>query len=223
MANGSQSKADQFWNLSLWSSTTMPPTPSEPFEVLLTGFGPWGDIHNDMNPSWEAVKLLTDEVLSNQPSNLINDSIATRSVSSSSDIPIHITTKKISVSYETVLKEVPAFQHLPPSSSSLMDSIDSSVSQPSISKSYDLIVHVGVGESGAVKLEGLARKFTYDKLDVDSKLPPGSLGHRGYLGSEWAGSKEILYTKLNRKKILKFCHSKGIESIAKSEDAGTSR
>lgn len=199
----------------------MPPTPSKPFEVLLTGFGPWGDVHNNMNPSWEAVKLLTDEVLTNQPSNLINDSVATRSISSSSNIPIHITTKEIPVSYKTVLEQVPTFQNLPPSTASI--SVDSSVSQPSISKTYDLIVHVGVGGSGAVKLEGLARKFTYDKLDVESKFPPGEGSHRGFIGSEWAESKEVLYTKLNRNKILKFCQTKGVESIAKSEDAGTSR
>ncbi|KZP16384.1 peptidase C15, pyroglutamyl peptidase I-like protein [Athelia psychrophila] len=117
--------------------------------VLLTGFGPFSTFKE--NPSWLAVRALHNAVLPGQSSK-----------------QIHITSYMVPVSYDTVLAAVPGLHARPP----ILPSDHNRDTLPPPPHGYDLIIHVGAGDPGAVTLERCAHKTGYRLPDANGKFAP---------------------------------------------------
>ncbi|SCV73454.1 BQ2448_7380 [Microbotryum intermedium] len=206
----------------------MAPIPSDnndqdakPFHVHITGFGPFGE--HKTNPSWQAVKQLHETTLVTRPAPLASASSSSKnpvtasssskskSLSSSSARPIHLTSTLIPVTYASSLLIVSQLH---------TDTTDSTDPMP------DLIIHVGVGSPHSLTLEALARKFGYDKPDVDRAFAPldPETGDRGFfgLGEVFDRSEKVLNSRVDLDKVLKTSRGErgGVEFLRISRDAG---
>ncbi|GAA5974475.1 hypothetical protein JCM11641_003240 [Rhodosporidiobolus odoratus] len=121
------------------------------FHVHLTGFGPFGK--HSLNPSWEAIKHLNDHTISPPPvePNQVQSTHSNSDLASSSSSPpacsstpkkLCLTTSLLPVSYTSIGSLLPLLHSSPP----------------------DLIVHVGVGKEGKIRLEQCARKWGYSQI-----------------------------------------------------------
>ena len=154
-----------------------------------------------MNPSWEAVQKLHDTILSSPSSSHSHDSNPT------SHKRIRLTSSLIPVKYSSVLSLVPA-----------LHTTGIEGSKP------DLIIHVGVGLDGSIRLEQRARKWGYEKLDVEGQLGPfdEDENKRGFAGGEWMEMREELRTDVDGKMVVEKAKRRGVEHVDISENAGTS-
>ncbi|KDE09858.1 hypothetical protein MVLG_00256 [Microbotryum lychnidis-dioicae p1A1 Lamole] len=189
---------------------------SKPFHVHITGFGPFGE--HTINPSWQAVKQLHQTTLDSRPAPLAASSSRSKSSitatsppssnGSSSTRPIHFTSTLIPVTYASSLSIVPQLH------------------TTSTGPKPDLIIHVGVGAPYSLTLEALARKFSYDKPDVDQTYAPldHETGYRGFtgLGEVFDRSDEVLHSSIDVDKVLRASRGEGggIEFLRISKDAG---
>ncbi|GAA5949043.1 hypothetical protein JCM3765_003991 [Sporobolomyces pararoseus] len=173
------------------------------FHVHLTGFGPFHKV--PVNPSWEAVQRLHDTVLPNplpsSSTHVNEESTQTRNLRQN----IRISSSLIPVKYDSVLSQVPA-----------LHTAGFEGSRP------NLVIHVGVGNEGAIRLEQRARKWGYEKLDVDGHLGPLDEveNKRGFKGEDWVECEEELRTRIEGEEVIKSAKRRGIEYIELSEDAG---
>ncbi|GAA5890030.1 hypothetical protein JCM6882_009207 [Rhodosporidiobolus microsporus] len=186
----------------------MPPIDLEerPFHVHLTGFGPFASYSS--NPSWEAVKPLNDTVLAAPPTPL---NLPAPRVDPASPCPpsrpIRLTSSLLPVTYAAASKFVPLLHR----------------GGPDGSRRPDLVIHCGVGLSGAVKLEQRARKWGYEKQDVDGELATREEGggvRRGCTAQELEGAEEELRTRIDGKRVQDWLKKSGVEHLDLSEDAG---
>ena len=85
-----------------------------------------------------------------------------------------------------------------------------------------MIIHVGVGNEGAIRLEQRARKWGYEKLDVDGHLGPLDEveNKRGFRGEDWVECEEELTTRIKGEETVKSAKRRGLEYVELSEDAG---
>lgn len=127
--------------------------------VLVTGFGAFR--HTTKNPSWEAVKLLSK--LGVRPRD------PTKSVS--------IDISYIPVEYQYIIDVLPYYH----SNCDERPSIPNDVQQdPKLvardeyqpNKRYDLVLHVGQGRAGGIRLESLGHQLGYRLFDAAHELPP---------------------------------------------------
>ncbi|EJD02569.1 peptidase C15, pyroglutamyl peptidase I-like protein [Fomitiporia mediterranea MF3/22] len=139
--------------------------------VLITGFGPFANYKE--NPSWLAVRELNNVLL--EPSSLAQPvTLEHQQVYSDEDSrPIHVTTLMVPVTYSAVLSTVPNLHARPPNLPIPPgDDIDKPLSTDPPPDGYDLIIHVGAGRTGNLRIEKLGHKYGYDMPDVDSKFAP---------------------------------------------------
>ncbi|GAA6019855.1 hypothetical protein JCM11491_004842 [Sporobolomyces phaffii] len=186
----------------------MPPigsTDDSTFHVHLTGFGPFRNV--DVNPSWEAVQRLHDTVLDSRPSfTSRRTEVDPDSTWSSLNRKIRISSSLLPVKYASVLSQVPP-----------LHTTGTETSGPP-----DLILHVGVGREGAIRLEQRARKWGYDKLDVDGHLGPfdDAENRRGFAGDAWIELEEELATQVDGARVVASAKRGGVEHVDVSDDAG---
>ncbi|KAM0746524.1 peptidase C15, pyroglutamyl peptidase I-like protein [Meredithblackwellia eburnea MCA 4105] len=185
----------------------------KPFKVLVTSFGAFRDYSE--NPSHLATKDLDGTTLESppEPINLPPGVSApsdppTHDSPTSPPTPIHIKAVNLPVTYKAVL-----------------DALEDIYSPTS--ERYDLILHVGVGLPGGLKLEQRARRWGYNNNDAKGELAPmGKEGLRGYPGEKWDGlassgpDGEEIRTVVQADKVIEFGRRNGVERLAKSEDAG---
>ncbi|KZO94225.1 peptidase C15, pyroglutamyl peptidase I-like protein [Calocera viscosa TUFC12733] len=138
----------------------------KPFNVLVTGFGPFSDYSH--NPSWLGVFPLHNTVLST-PTHRIS-----------------FTCFRVPTSYAAILALIPGIHERPPrlpssqypaSPTSQKPPYDDTdpVPQPlpaAPEGGYDLVIHVGAGRQGALALELQGHKTGYLMPDWDDELPP---------------------------------------------------
>ncbi|KAH7888771.1 hypothetical protein F5I97DRAFT_1855418 [Phlebopus sp. FC_14] len=148
------------------------PTPQvRPFDVLVTGFGPFA--RYAVNPSWLAVKPLHNTILrvdTSAESTPLSDRVAL--IGSIATREIRITVLQVPVTYEDVLTIVPGLHARPPVLPSTADSDSSCFSTSSPPDGYDLILHVGVAGRGPLRMEKLGHKFGYNMKDARGCLAP---------------------------------------------------
>lgn len=85
---------------------------------------------------------------------------------------IHITALYVPVTYDFVLSRIPGLHSRPPVLP-LAEEEPPIVALPEPpANGYDLVVHVGAGSTGNLKVEKLGHKLGYSIPDVDGKLPP---------------------------------------------------
>ncbi|GAA5911290.1 hypothetical protein JCM5296_004792 [Sporobolomyces johnsonii] len=174
------------------------------FHVHLTGFGPFRNY--TINPSWEAVRPLNDTLLSDPPAPLGDAALpAAPPESASSHRSIRLTSSLLPVKYTSALSIVPALH-----------------AQTKPDFCPDLIIHVGVGSEGAVRLEQRARKVGYEKPDADGEMAPfdKETGEKGYTGVEWREVAADLRTSVDGQRVVSWVRGKGLEHVELSEDAG---
>ncbi|GAA5848305.1 hypothetical protein JCM3766R1_004657 [Sporobolomyces carnicolor] len=174
----------------------MPPIDKEAVcHVHLTGFGPFHNV--PINPSWEAVQRLNGATLEAP----VDDQSATPKT-------IRIKSHLVPVKYSAVLSQIPALHSAGGS--------DGRTPPP------DVLVHVGVGTEGKVRLEQRARKWGYDKLDVDGHLGPfdESENKRGFAGDEWIELDDELATTVDVARVVGDAKRRGLEHVETSHDAG---
>ncbi|GAA5832659.1 hypothetical protein JCM11251_001401 [Rhodosporidiobolus azoricus] len=186
----------------------MPPIhpEEEDYHVHLTGFGPFGRYSS--NPSWEAVKPLNKRLLTSPPPPLHSAGSPEDLASSSSrQRAIRLTSSLLPVTYKAASSFVSLLHR---------EGLDGS-GRP------DLLIHVGVGLSGAVKLEQRARKWGYEKQDVEGEMAGVSgdgTSKRGCVVKELEGVQDELRTSVDGKRVLEWVKRKGVEHLDLSEDAG---
>ncbi|GAA5966348.1 hypothetical protein JCM21900_005139 [Sporobolomyces salmonicolor] len=174
------------------------------FHVHLTGFGPFRNY--TINPSWEAVRPLNETLLSAPPAPLNGaTSLDPPSESASSHRPIRLTASLLPVKYTSALSMVPALH---------------ARTKPDFCP--DLIIHVGVGLEGAVRLEQSARKVGYEKPDADGEMArvDEETGRKGHVGVELKELAAELRTRIDGQRVVNWVREKGLEHVELSEDAG---
>lgn len=145
--------------------------PSSDFEVLLTGFGPFGPYAS--NPSWESVKQLH---------------IRTFKSLGQGQRKIRVQSINLPVLYHSTLDTIPRLHGLKPSSPHARADTDPRGPQDGAQgrgssypegwqvdhpvNGFDLIIHVGVGAPGGIKLEQQAHKMGYHLRDAFGLAPP---------------------------------------------------
>ncbi|GAA5930248.1 uncharacterized protein JCM15063_004755 [Sporobolomyces koalae] len=189
----------------------MPPLESTETEynVHLTGFGPFH--HVPVNPSWEAVQQLDNTTVPQG-----SDSTGATRHSGSRDAPaaqrsIRFSSSLLPVKYAAVLSQIPT-----------LHSSTHTTTTTSSGKSPDLIIHVGVGLEGRIRIESRARKWGYNQLDVEGHLAPLDDGEnqRGFAGNEWIELQEGLETTINIDTVVEAAKRRGVQHIETSRDAG---
>lgn len=75
---------------------------------------------------------------------------------------------------------------------------------------------------GSIQLEQRARKWGYDKLDVEGQLGPfdEDENKRGFSGIEWMEMREELRTEVDGKAVVENAKRRGVEHVELSENAG---
>ncbi|KAK0195289.1 peptidase C15 pyroglutamyl peptidase I-like protein [Armillaria mellea] len=169
----------------------MPPRPdSRPaknggtYNVLLTGFGPFGQ-HKE-NPSWLAVRPLQNTLitLDPHPDPIVPDPTASPAADGPAPailneetkrLPpaeIRISTLEIPVEYETIMKIVPGLHARPPV---LPEQAQGNPLFPvPPERGYDFIFHIGVAGRGPLRMEKLAHKTGYHMKDASGNYAPTS-------------------------------------------------
>ena len=87
-----------------------------------------------------------------------------------------------------------------------------------------MVIHVGVGLDGSIRLEQRARKWDYEKLDVEGQLGPfdEDENKRGFAGAEWMEMREELRTEVDGKTVVEKARRRGVQHVELSENAGKS-
>ncbi|KAL5485553.1 hypothetical protein ACEPAI_8196 [Sanghuangporus weigelae] len=143
--------------------------------VLITGFEPFANYK--INPSWLAARPLHNVLLEasspSEPVKLENQQVLT----DPDDVrPIHITSLLVPVTYDGVLSIVPKLHTRPPLLPSPLNDDPELESFPigpdPPADGYDLILHVGAGMTGNLRVEKLGHKLGYNVPDVDKKYAP---------------------------------------------------
>ncbi|PWN22852.1 peptidase C15, pyroglutamyl peptidase I-like protein [Microstroma glucosiphilum] len=175
------------------SSTSANEEEDRPYEVLITGFGPFGKTL--VNPSWSIATQLHDVTLYPPvppPSPKRN---------------IHIQSLNLPVSYANTLDAVPRIHGQDPTSPYAKRDIDErgptdgaqgdgahpypSGYAPRLhhpAAGYDLVIHIGVGLNGGVRVEKQAHKEGYKKRDAFEREAPPSDHPRHYQSGSDCGS-----------------------------------
>lgn len=169
----------------------MPPRPDTrpaknggTYNVLLTGFGPFGQ-HKE-NPSWLAVRPLQNTLitLDPHPDPIVPDPTASPAADGPAPailneepkrLPpaeIRISTLEIPVEYETIMKIVPGLHARPPV---LPEQVQGNSLFPAPpERGYDFIFHIGVAGRGPLRMEKLAHKTGYHMKDASGNYAPTS-------------------------------------------------
>lgn len=166
-------------------------TSSSDFEVLLTGFGPFG--HYASNPSWESVKQLHDRTFKS---------------SGKGQRDIRVQSINLPVVYHSTLDTVPRLHGLKPSSPHARADTDPRGPQDGAQgrgssypkgwkvdhpvNGFDLIIHVGVGAPGGIKLEQQAHKMGYHLRDAFGLAPPPATMHGRIARVAWTLIRPLL-------------------------------
>lgn len=169
--------------------------------MLAQPFGP-----HTVNASWETVRPLDGTVLSAPPSFPGAQSVAAANKGPGPTAhPIHLSTSLLPVKYSSALGLIPALHA-------------SDTAPPP-----DLVIHCGVsGDDRAIRLEQRARKWGYDKLDVDGELAPEAAagGRRGFAETRWDACPNELRTGINAARVWHCAKRRGVEHLSPSQDAG---
>ncbi len=176
----------------------MPPTRRQ-VNVLITGFGPFMSVVT--NPSWLSVKPLHNMRLCS----------TTPDRTSESGEGVRIQTLQVPVHYSSVLDLVPRLHGRTPRSGTFWHDprLDSPhggtagqvypdgypIDHPA--SGYDVVIHVGVGRGGSIRLETLAHKHSYDKPDTASSLAPSLSPSRRGFGEGYEEFGDIEQTTIN--------------------------
>jgi len=134
------------------------------YKVLVTGFGPFGTYEE--NPSWLAVKILHDTVITTTPPR-------GQPPKGAKPDSIHLTSLNIPTVYSAVLNTLPGLHAQPPV---LPPLYTPPTSRPPPEEGFDLIVHVGVAGPGTLLAERLAHKTGYQRPDYEQQDPPIIIG-----------------------------------------------
>ncbi|GAK64121.1 peptidase C15, pyroglutamyl peptidase I-like protein [Moesziomyces antarcticus] len=199
---------------------TMPPTRRQ-VNVLITGFGPFMSVVT--NPSWLSVKPLHNMRLCS----------TTPDRTSESGEGVRIQTLQVPVHYSSVLDLVPRLHGRTPRSGTFWHDprLDSPhggtagqvypdgypIDHPA--SGYDVVIHVGVGRGGSIRLESLAHKHSYDKPDTASSLAPSLSPSRRGFGEGYEEFADIEQTTINIGELVGWLKRKGLE-VDQSWDAG---
>ncbi|KAF9532822.1 hypothetical protein CPB83DRAFT_846430 [Crepidotus variabilis] len=167
--------------------------PPNSFRVLVTGFGPF--MHYEVNPSWLAVQPLQNVVLhtdidpekvkasmpsvaSTSPTAKLNGAMVNKTAVKTppqppfeiptTPRPIHITTFKVPVLYESVLEKVPPVHLRPPVLPE--DAPEDCATPPP--NGYDFVFHIGVAGRGPLRMERIGHKLGYHMKDASGKYAP---------------------------------------------------
>ncbi|KAF8334646.1 uncharacterized protein EI90DRAFT_2993553 [Cantharellus anzutake] len=146
------------------------PSQTDPkvFYVCVTGYGPFS--HYARNPAWLSTAPLNGKVLRKFEARLDTQSIdPVPSTGQSLLSEIHIVSFELRVSYQHVLSVIEPLHATPPE---LPDSVALPDSLPPQHRPFDLILHVGVGPAGGMRIEAMARRFGYREPDIDNELAP---------------------------------------------------
>lgn len=147
-----------------------------------------------MNASWEAVRPLDGTLLTAPAS-----ADGTKPTGLPTARPVQLSCSLIPVKYASALSLVPALHAHP---------------------QYDLVIHCGVSGGKRIHLEGRARKFGYEQLDVDGQLAPAAPdSRRGFPQPEWESCPEELVTDIDIASLCRVAQRRGIEHVAPSDDA----
>lgn len=164
----------------------------QPFNVLLTGFGPFGKV--TLNPSWQLVSKFHDTAISPPiPPPSSDQPYATGLLTATRRRPIHVQSINLPTVYSSVLDVVPRLYRVTPHSPHARAVFDplgptkqsqaqgDGIShypepyQPRLTvpkDGWDLVIHVGVGLAGGYKVEKQAHKEGYGRQDAFGELPP---------------------------------------------------
>ncbi|KZT60957.1 peptidase C15, pyroglutamyl peptidase I-like protein [Calocera cornea HHB12733] len=166
----------------------------KPYNVLVTGFGPFGDYEH--NPSWLGVQPLSNTVLPTPTHN------------------ISFTCFRVPTSYAAILRLIPGVHARPPRLPATHDPAPQPLPEAP-EGGYDLVIHVGAGMPGALALEAQGHKTGYRIPDWEGELPPV----RGF-GVGYEGFDEILKTQGNVPGLVEYMKICGFTNSRVSTDAG---
>lgn len=189
--------------------------------VLITGFGPFMSVVS--NPSWLSVKPLHNVRLSS----------CDASTSAQVGEGVRIQTLQVPVHYSSVLDLVPRLHGRTPSSGSFwldprLDSPYGGTAGQAYPDGYpidhpltgfDVVIHVGVGRGGSIRLETLAHKHSYDKPDTASSLAPALSDNKRGFGQGYEQFGDIQQTTVNIGELVAWLKAKGLQ-VDQSWDAG---
>ncbi|CAO1618905.1 unnamed protein product [Jaminaea pallidilutea] len=164
---------------------------SSDFEVLLTGFGPFGPYAS--NPSWESVKQLHDRTFKSL---------------GQGQRKIRVQSINLPVLYHSTLDTIPRLHGLKPSSPHARADTDPRGPQDGAQgrgssypegwqvdhpvNGFDLIIHVGVGAPGGIKLEQQAHKTGYHLRDAFGLAPPAATMQGPIARVAWTVKRPIM-------------------------------
>lgn len=220
---------------------TPPPrsvTASKQLNVLITGFGSFMSVTN--NPSWLAVKPLHDTYL-----DLFSSAPFLTASCSSEQGSARIQCLQLPVHYGSILDVVPRIHGRTPGGEEEgrfwrdpgLDAEFGGKQDHSYPDGYpvdhpesgwDVVLHVGVGRSGPLRVETLAHKIGYTKPDATGTLAP--LIHalstptelvRGF-GTPYSEFKDPQHTGINTEHCVAWLRSQGMAQteVEKSTDPG---
>lgn len=189
------------------------PVPDE-IHVLVTGFGPFENY--PVNPSWQAVKALTNTVLTvptaPKPGNEASSPAGTRQ--------IYITTLEVPTVYDAILERMPGLHATPPVLPRPGPTSPAPAHLPH--RAFDFILHVGVGRRGAFRVERRGHKYGYNRPDAEGRLAPvvpGTDGPVRGFGVGYEKMPEELLTVVDVEGVSRSLRETGVESEV-SDDAG---
>lgn len=199
-----------------------------------------------VNPSWVAVQPLDGETIT-APDSPVRSPRPGETPTGDAETPpgpepprpVHIRTSLVPVTYSDSSRAVSRIHHVEPASPLTQTDQSPTVatgrgSGHESSARWDLVVHVGVGLPGAIRLERRARRFGYDKPGTDgqyARSDPVS-GQRGFTGEEWdtlidpsdpnreSDQQQQVTSKVNIDAVVKYARTHGVVSIEPSSDAG---
>jgi hypothetical protein len=143
-----------------------------------------------------------------------------------------VSTSLLPVSYAAALELVPGLHSELPKIERPQLDLHSATATPTLEQPqtrYDLIIHVGVGSPGQIRLEQRPRRYGYEQADVEGELAPveADVGaerkgrrRRGFVGREWDGAGDDLRTGVCGEKVVRYLKAKGVECVELSEDGG---
>ncbi|KAG9316535.1 hypothetical protein JVU11DRAFT_2585 [Chiua virens] len=218
------------------TSASMPA--SRPYNVLVTGFGPFS--RYPVNPSWLAPTH--DDPRVPPPTSIFDPTPTIREV--------RITTLSIPVTYDGVLAVAPGLHARPP----VLPPIENAAPPPP--NGYDLVLHVGVAGRGPLRIERISHKLGYNMkdakgchaptvhvardevmrgpsqrasaermervrlgYDIDGPIESSDPPKRGF-GKGYELFPEEIHTEVDVEKLVNHLKKVGVEQVYSSLDAG---